>query len=77
MEENTKKILRRESFRFAACFFIILIISAYSSTSRTMVDGALHSRFFFDLFILNLIAWIMVYAVLRAAVWAVRTWIKG
>jgi hypothetical protein len=77
MEETTKKILRREARNFAVYFVIVLLVSRYSSTSRTVVDGVVYSRFFLDLFFLHMTAWVMVYALIRGAVWAVKSWIKG
>ncbi|MEA3489964.1 MAG: hypothetical protein U9R44_06480 [Candidatus Omnitrophota bacterium] len=76
MESGTRKILLREVRIFAGYCLIVILISIYSSVSRTVVDGDVHTRFFSDLFVLHLIAWLLVYVIIRAAVWGIKEWIK-
>lgn len=72
MDQKTKKIVLRETSRFAIYFILVFLFSIYSSTSRTMVEGEVVTKFFGDLFGLHLFSWILIYAIIRVAVWFVK-----
>ena len=69
MEQRTKRIVIRETFRFVIYFVLVFFFSIYSSTSRTMVEGEVITKFFGDLFGLHLFSWILIYAIIRGGVW--------
>ena len=64
-EKETRKTIAREIFRFAFYCVIVVIVSKYSATSRTVIGGETYTRFFPDLFILHLLAWLLIYAIIR------------
>ena len=72
MDHETRKIVICETIRFAAYFVLVFLFSIYSSTSRTMVDGEEVTKFFGDLFGLQLFSWILIYVLIRGAVWFVK-----
>ena len=72
MDKKTKNIVIREIFKFAIYFVLVFFFSIYSSTSRTMVDGEVVTKFFGDLFGLHLFSWILIYAIVRGAIWFLK-----
>ena len=63
--KTRKTIIAREVFRFAFYCAIVVIVSKYSATSRTVIGGETYTRFFPDLFVLHLLAWLLIYAIIR------------
>lgn len=53
---------------FFVYFIAAILISLFGSVNKVFVDGAVYSRFFTGLFILNLFAWCIIYAIIRGSV---------
>ncbi|MFC1570363.1 hypothetical protein ACFL4E_01100 [Candidatus Omnitrophota bacterium] len=72
MEEAKKKTIIREALRFGIYFVLVFLFSIYSATRKTVVGGVEVTDFFMNLFFLNLISWVIIYAIVRGAVWLVK-----
>ncbi len=72
MDEAKKKIIIRESMRFGIYFVLVFFFSIYSATRKTIVGGVEVTDFFMNLFFLNLISWVMIYAIIKGGVWLVK-----
>ncbi len=72
LDKKTKKIIVREGGIFAFYCVLAIMVSRYSSISRTIVGDKVYTEFFPDLFILHLLAWLIIYAVIRSVILVVR-----
>lgn len=73
---NDKIDVRKEIKVGGIYLFIVVLFSVHSSISRDIIGEVVYREFHADLFILNLFAWLIIYALIRGGMWAWRIY-KG
>ena len=69
---NNKIDIRKEIKVGGIYFFIVVLFSIHSSLSREIIAEELYREFHVDLFILNLLAWVIIYVLVRGGMLAWR-----